>query len=97
LLNAVVVGKLGLSNYIIAGNDNDYVSKALKELRLRVAPTRTIVRIGSGAKSEWLAKRKGLPFSTEQLSGETNGVWICEGTTCRRVEMDFERTQSTPA
>jgi hypothetical protein len=97
MLNAVVVDKLGMSNYIIAGNDNEYVSKALKEFRLKVAPTRTIVRVGHGAKSEWLAKRKGLPFSAEQSGGETNGVWSCEGTTCRRVEMDFEKTQATPA
>jgi uncharacterized protein YyaL (SSP411 family) len=89
LLNAVVVDKLGMSDYIIAGNDEDYVSRSLKELRLKVAPTRTIVRVGKGAKTEWLAKRKGLPFSAEQLSGES-GVWICEGTTCRLVKMGFE-------
>jgi hypothetical protein len=84
-----VVDKLGMSDYIIAGNDEEFVSRALKELKLKVAPTRTIVRVGKGAKTEWLAKRKGLPFSAEQLSGE-DGIWSCEGTTCRRVKMSFE-------
>jgi hypothetical protein len=83
-----------MANYIISGTNDDYVNGALKELRLEVAPTRTIVSVGGKAKSEWLAERKGLPFSAEQLNPEATGVWNCDGKTCRKVTMGFEEPSS---
>ena len=76
MLGSVVMGRLGLKGVVLTGNRNEEV---LKELRLQVAPNRTIVKIGEG-KGGWLKERNGL---LREMEGEKDGVMICEGGACR--------------
>ena len=69
------MGRLGLKGVILTGNSEE----VLKELRLQVAPNRTVVAIGGG-KGGWLKQRNGL---LREMDEERDGVMVCEGGACR--------------
>ena len=75
MLGSVVMGRLGLKGIILTGNSEE----VLKELRLQVAPNRTVVAIGGG-KGGWLKQRNRL---LREMDGEKGGVMVCEGGACR--------------
>ena len=75
MLGSVVMGRLGLKAIVLTGNSVE----VLKELRLQVAPNRTVVAIGGG-KGEWLKQRNEL---LREMDGEKDGVMVCEGGACK--------------
>ncbi|KAI9855692.1 MAG: hypothetical protein M1830_006450 [Pleopsidium flavum] len=90
LLPGVVVKKLGMRIIIITGQGKD-IDKALGRMRAEVAPTRTVLRLGRDARSEWLTKRNKL---VANMNAEKPGVWVCEGGTCREESDADTQTKS---
>ncbi|MCJ1276117.1 hypothetical protein MMC21_003922 [Puttea exsequens] len=76
LLGSVVMGRLGLQGIVLTGNNEE----TLKELRQQIAPNRTVIAIGGGAKSDWLRTRNELLHS---MNAGKNGAMVCEGGFCR--------------
>lgn len=84
LMSGVVCGRLGIKPIVVSGpDDSPEVQEALRTLRGVCRPSSTIVRIGGGAKSEWLATRNDI---VANIDGKREMVQICEGTSCRLVK-----------
>jgi len=84
MMDAVVVSKLGMSNYALCGEGPE-IDEAVQRLRMQPRPTRTLVRLGGGgAQSEWLRGRNQLLASMD--AGKAS-VQLCEGMSCRMLEV----------
>ncbi|KAI9856307.1 MAG: hypothetical protein M1830_006426, partial [Pleopsidium flavum] len=90
LLPGIVVKKLGMRIIVVTGQGKD-IDKALGRMRAEVAPTRTVVRLGRDARSEWLKKRNKL---VANMNADKPGVWVCEGGTCREESDADTQTKS---
>lgn len=83
LMDAVVIGKLGMEGIIIAGNKKD-VEECLAQFRGTMKPTRTIVVIGEGkAKSDWLRKRNEL---LKDVDPTKRKLQVCTGGVCKELD-----------
>lgn len=61
------------------------IAEAVKRLRQKVGGVgRTIIAVGKG-KGEWLRERNAL---VKNLDLSKEGIWICEGRTCREARVD---------
>lgn len=79
LLGAAAAAHMGLKGVVLAG-EGELVSAAVKKLHGTVRPGWTVLRVGGGAKSEWLKKRNEL---LRDLDVTKEMVQLCEGKTCR--------------
>jgi uncharacterized protein YyaL (SSP411 family) len=85
LLDAVVVERLGMKGVIISGEGRN-LDAVLKSERRSCGATRTIARIGPGAKSDgWLKERNDL---LKHMDPSKSVVQICENGACREYTED---------
>lgn len=83
LLDAIVVERLGMKGVIITGEGQN-VESLLKSERRSCGTTRTIARIGPGAKSDaWLKQRNEL---LKHMDPSKSVVQICENGACREYK-----------
>ncbi|KIV99946.1 uncharacterized protein PV09_08463 [Verruconis gallopava] len=82
LLDSVVSARLGMTSVVLTGEGKP-VDDALRVAREGFSSFRTLVRLGVGAKSEWLKSRNEL-LGTLDESKPT--VQVCENRTCRLLE-----------
>lgn len=76
MLGSIVKSKLGSKSAVITGQGKEEVMLAL---RSSIGPARTVTRLGDG-KGEWLKGRNAL---IGDLDGTRQGVWVCEGRSCK--------------
>jgi uncharacterized protein YyaL (SSP411 family) len=81
MLDCVVAEALGVKGIVITGTGNA-VDKEIKMTRARTAACRTVVRLGGGARDEWIRERSEL---LKAVNPEKPGVQICEGGVCKEV------------
>lgn len=81
LLNAVVWERLGGREVTVVGEGND-LDAAVAVLRSRLKSSTTVIRLGGGAKSEWLTSRNE-PLGAVDASKKM--IQICEKGQCRLV------------
>lgn len=80
----VVAAKLGMKSLMIIG-DGELSQKAVAKFKEKLRPNWTVLRVGmDGAKDDWVKKRNGL---LKDVPAGKELVQICEGRTCRFVEM----------
>lgn len=79
LLGAAAAARVGLKGVVLAG-EGELVTAAVKRLHGTVRPGWTVLRVGGGAKSEWLRGRNQL---LRDLDVTKEMVQLCEGKTCR--------------
>jgi uncharacterized protein YyaL (SSP411 family) len=84
LLDSVVTGRLGMKSVVITG-EGDVVEGAVRTARSGPGCYRTVVRLGVGAKSEWLRSRNELLRS---LDPSKSAIQVCESRTCRLLESE---------
>ncbi|KAK5730116.1 hypothetical protein LTR15_000050 [Elasticomyces elasticus] len=82
MMSSVVASKLGMRGLMVVG-DGEAAKAALMKVRETVRPNVTILRVGEGAKSEWLRSRNDL---LKDLDGTREMVQLCEGGACRLLE-----------
>lgn len=82
LLGAAAAARLGLKGVVLAG-EGELVTAATKRLHGTVRPGWTVVRVGGGAKNEWLKSRNQL---LRDLDATKEMVQLCEGKTCRILD-----------
>jgi uncharacterized protein YyaL (SSP411 family) len=84
MMGSIVAGKLGVKSIVVVG-EGEQVEAALSRWRRRVGGLGSLIRIGGGAKSEWLrAKNKLL----SAVNPEKRSVMICEEGVCKE-ELDL--------
>jgi uncharacterized protein YyaL (SSP411 family) len=90
LMDTVVVARLGMKGIAITGEGKE-VEDALKTIRLSLGTTRTVARLGDGAKSEWLRARNEL---LKTMDPKRKMIQVCEAGTCKEVlgMEDVEKT-----
>jgi len=71
---------------IVLTGATEETQQAVLKVRARVRPNTTVVRLGDGAKWEWLKERNEL---VRAMDSEKVKVQICEGGACREV-LDME-------
>jgi uncharacterized protein YyaL (SSP411 family) len=84
LLDSVVSGRLGMKSVVITG-EGGVADDAVRTARSSAGSFRTVVRLGPGAKSEWLKGRNELLGS---LDPAKTTIQVCENKTCRLLEGD---------
>lgn len=84
ILSSVVASRLGMRGVIVVGA-GEAAEAVLKNARGKVRPNYTILRIGGGAKSEWLRGRNEL---LKNLDETRDMVQLCEGQTCRLLDLN---------
>lgn len=82
LLGSVVMSHLGVKGVMISGESKG-AEEAIESLRTTVRPGSTVVRVGGGAKSDWLRSRNEL---LKDLDPKRVMVQLCEGRQCRLLE-----------
>lgn len=83
LLDGVVVDRLGMRGIIISG-EGESLDAALRSERSSCGATRTVARIGPGAKSDkWLRERNEL---LKNMDPGKSVVQICENGACREYK-----------
>lgn len=83
LLSSVVIGRLGMTSLQIVGS-GARADEVVRRVRSRLMPEGAVVRIGEGAKSEWLVERNELLRDVKVEEGKVR-VLKCEGRTCREL------------
>jgi len=81
MLDSVVAEALGVKGIVITGT-GAAVEKELKMVRASTAACRTVVRLGGGAKDQWLRQRNEL---LKAMNPDRPGVQICEAGVCKEV------------
>lgn len=84
LLDAVVVGKLGVRGVTVTG-DEEFVRGALVKLRATLVPNQTVVVLTERADSAWLRQRNSL---LKDVDAARNRIEVCESGACREVTLD---------
>ncbi|KAK7749560.1 hypothetical protein SLS53_000136 [Cytospora paraplurivora] len=84
LLSAATAAHLGIKGLLIAG-EGKLADSAVKNARESVKPGWTVLRVGKGGKSEWLRARNDL---LTNLDDTKELVQLCEGTTCRLLDLE---------
>ncbi len=79
LLAGVVCGSVGMKGFVICGEGTG-VEKKVREIRGTICSNSTVVRLGGGAKSEWLRERNSLLKGMDVAKAR---VQVCEGGVCR--------------
>lgn len=88
MVPALVAAKLGMRGLMVVG-ESQAGEAALAGARENVRPGWTVLRVGGGAKDEWLRKRNEL---VKDLDGSKAMVQLCEGTSCKLLAFeDVER------
>lgn len=82
LLDTVVSARLGMRSVVIAGEGVE-ADEAVKVARSSVNSFRTVVRLGGGAKSQWLVQRNELLVS---IDSSKPSIQLCENRTCRLLQ-----------
>lgn len=82
LLDTIVSARFGMQTVVVTG-EGAKVTEAVKACRQSVNSFRTVVRLGGGAKSEWLTNRNGLLGTLDAMKAT---VQICENRSCRLLE-----------
>lgn len=81
MLVALAATRLGMRSIVLTGTTEETKAAAMG-LRARVRPGTTVVRIGDGAKWNWLMERNELLRSMDPKKVR---VQICEGNVCKEV------------
>ena len=81
MLDAVVTGRLHMKGVVVTG-EGAAVEKELEKLKEQTPYGRTLVRLGGGAKGDWLTSRSEL---LKAMNPTKPGVQICEGNVCKEV------------
>jgi len=85
MMDAVVVGKLGISHSVITG-DGKKVDEWLQRYRDRPVGLGTVSKVGKGV-GEWLKSRNEL---VKSMNIDKEGVMVCENGACRdALSMDM--------
>lgn len=84
ILSSVVASRLGMRGVMVVG-DGEAAQAVLKNARETVRSNYTILRIGSGANSQWLKSRNEL---VKDLDETRDMVQLCEGQTCRLLTLE---------
>jgi uncharacterized protein YyaL (SSP411 family) len=84
LLDAVVVGKLGVRGVTVTGEE-EFVKGAVEKLRGSLVTNQTVVVLTNDADSSWLRQRNAL---LKDVDASKNRIEICEGGICREVKVD---------
>jgi len=80
----LIVSKLGMRGLMVVG-EGEVTAAAMAKLRENIRPNWTLVRVGGGgAKGDWLRSRNEL---LRDLDGSREMVQLCEGTSCKLVDM----------
>ncbi|KAK5172606.1 uncharacterized protein LTR77_002726 [Saxophila tyrrhenica] len=82
MMSSVVSAKLGVKGVMVVG-EGEAARKAVEGFQGSVTPNYTILRVGGGAKDEWLRGRNEL---VKDLDGEKEMVQLCEGGVCRLLD-----------
>jgi len=82
LLGSVIMSRMGVRGIMVSGNSKS-AEDAVKALRTTVRPGSTIIRIGGGAKDDWLRSQNEL---VRDVDGERDMVQLCEGTQCKLLQ-----------
>jgi uncharacterized protein YyaL (SSP411 family) len=90
LLDAVVVGKLGVSAVTVTGSE-EFVRETVEKLRGGLVPNRTVVVLGGEGKSAWLRQRNSL---LKDVDAAKNRIEVCEDGACREVKLEDLATAS---
>lgn len=81
MMSGVVARRLGMRSVVVCG-EGDEVEDAIRRSRLALKPNTTVVRLGGGAKSEWLCGRNSL---VKAMDASKKSVQVCEGGQCTEV------------
>ncbi|ROW15940.1 hypothetical protein VPNG_02483 [Cytospora leucostoma] len=84
LLSAATAAHSGIKGLLVAG-EGKLADSAVKNARDSVKPGWTVLRVGKGAKSEWLRARNDLLTNLDETK---ELVQLCEGTTCRLLGLE---------
>jgi len=88
MLSSVVMSRVGVRGIVLTGNSRE-TKEACLRIRSRVRPGTTCVRVGDGAKWQWVAQRNELLRS---MRPERACVQICEEGACREV-LEMEQVE----
>ena len=83
MMASVVASTLGMKGLMVAG-EGEAAEAAVRKFNENVAPNCTILRVGGGAKSEWLRSRNEL---LRDVDGSKPMLQLCEGGVCKLLEM----------
>lgn len=83
LLSAATAAHLGFKGLLVVG-EGELASAAVKKSRESVKPGWTVLRVGKGAKSEWLKSRNELLLELDETK---EMVQLCEGKSCRLLDL----------
>lgn len=86
LMGAVVMKECGVKSVVVSGPRDDFVKKARK---LVGGQSRTIVRVGGGAKSSWLEQRNE---TLKGVKADRARLLVCEAGVCREMKEGEEKT-----
>ncbi|KAK0859001.1 hypothetical protein LTS02_009536 [Friedmanniomyces endolithicus] len=82
MMSSVIASELGMRGLMVVG-EGPAVEATVRLMREGVRPNMTVLRVGGGAKSEWLRGRNEL---LKDLDGKREMVQVCEGGTCRLLD-----------
>jgi uncharacterized protein YyaL (SSP411 family) len=82
MMTSLIASKLGMKGLMIVG-EGAAADKALASARSSVRPNWTVLKVGGGAKSDWLRSRNALLKDLDQTK---EMVQVCEGRTCRLLD-----------
>lgn len=72
-----------MRSLVVTGSEEE-CREVVQRVGKRVRPLWVVVRVGGGARSEWLRERSEVLRAVE---GEKAGVLVCEGRSCRNVAL----------
>ncbi|KAK0935676.1 hypothetical protein LTR29_012748 [Friedmanniomyces endolithicus] len=82
MMSSVIASELGVRGLMVVG-EGPAVEAAVRLVREGARPNLTVLRVGGGAKSEWLRGRNEL---LRDLDGKREMVQVCEGGACRLLD-----------
>jgi uncharacterized protein YyaL (SSP411 family) len=82
MMSSIVASTLGMKGLMVVG-EGEKVEAMLKKYHENITPNYTILRVGGGAKSEWLGARNEL---LKELDGSRTMLQLCEDGVCRLLE-----------
>ena len=82
MMSSVVASKLGMKGLMVVGED-EAAEAAVKKFNENITPNYTILRVGGGAKSDWLRSRNGL---LKGVGESKSMLQLCEGNVCKLLD-----------
>lgn len=84
MMSSVVATTLGMKGIMVVG-EGEAADKAIKKFNENITPNCTILRVGGGAKSDWLRNRNELLKDVDETKAM---LQLCEGGVCKLLETE---------